>query len=103
MTTTPDLKPQIPAIPPLCRQHTVTRLPLLPEYDPAQPQLRLLVAGPDNATTQSLRGYFGFKAALESILDAEVLLIQEGSDYTAWPHFPELVKYGKVLYGNPPA
>ena len=102
MTTTPDLKPQIAAIAPLCRQHTVTRLTLLPEHDPAQPQLRLLVEGADNATTQSLRGYFGFKASLESILDAEVLLIQEGSDYTAWPHFPELVKQGKVLYGNPP-
>lgn len=102
MTTTSDLKPQIVAIAQLCRQHTVTRLTLLPEYDPAQPQLRLLVAGPDNATTQSLRGYFGFKASLESILDAEVLLIQEGSDYTTWHHFPELVKQGKVLYGNPP-
>lgn len=100
MTAIHDLKPKTAAIAPLCRQYAVTRLTWLPEYDPAQPQLRLLVAGPDNATTQSLRGYFGFKESLESILDAEVLLIQEGSDYTAWEHFPELVRQGQVLYGN---
>ena len=47
------------------------------------------------------RGYLGFKASLESIRDAEVLLIQEGSDYTAWQQFPELVRQGKVLYRQP--